>query len=306
MPWLDKAPSWNAVPAECERSERKCELSLGDSTMRISDTLRPTLRTGGRLLCLSLFLAPPAALTAPSADEVMRKAEQVAYFQGDDGRARVSMTIRDKRGATRKRTLTILRKDKSRGGGSREQKYYVYLHYPADVKDTVLMVWKHSGRDDDRWLYLPALDLVKRIAAGDKRTSFLGSDFFYEDISGRSISQDRFKLLETTDKYYVVEGKPRSPGKVEFSRYKAWIHRSSHLPVKVEFYDKQGRKHRVYEAQKVDKIQGNPTVTRSKMRNLQSGTETTLSFSKVRYDIGLDENIFTERRLRNPPRSQLK
>lgn len=272
--------------------------------MNITDMLKPKASAPGLYVWLLLILAPGAVWSAPSAEEIVRKAEQIAYFQGDDGRAKVSMAIKDDRGTNRKRTLTILRKDQ--GGRSMEQKYYVYLHYPADVKGTALMVWKHPGRDDDRWLYLPALDLVKRIAAGDKRTSFLGSDFFYEDISGRSISDDRHKLLETTDKYFVLEGVPKNPGSVEFSRYKIWIHRTSYLPVKVEFYDKQDRKHRVYEALKVDQIQGHPTVIRSRMRNLQTGGETTLTFSQVRYEIGLDEDVFSERHLRNPPRSHLK
>jgi len=56
----------------------------------------------------------------------------------------------------------ILRRDVADGG---DQKFYVYFLEPADVRKMVYMVWKHTDRDDDRWLYLPALDLVKRIAA---------------------------------------------------------------------------------------------------------------------------------------------
>ena len=117
---------------------------------------------------------------------IVNKANLVAYYQGQDGKAKVNMVIRDKQGQKRHREFIIIRKDVKDGG---DQKYYVYFLKPADVRKMVYMVHKHTDqkKDDDRWLYLPALDLVKRIAAGDKRTSFVGLNFLYEDVSGRSL-----------------------------------------------------------------------------------------------------------------------
>ncbi len=172
---------------------------------------------------------------------------------------------------------------------------------PSDLKNTVLLVWKHPGGDDDRWLYLPALDLAKRIAASDKRTSFLGSDFLYEDISGRGMNADTHQLIETTKDYYVLKNIPREPDTVEFSEYTMWIHRQTFLPVKVEYLDKQGKKYRVYEALEVETIQGYPTITRSRMQDLALKQESTMEFTHIKYDRDLPEDIFTERYLRNPP-----
>ena len=168
------------------------------------------------------------------------------------------------------------------------------------------MVWKHPRRDDDRWLYLPALDLVKRIASGDKRTSFLGSDFFYEDISGRRISDDRHRLIETTDDYFVLDNVPRRPEQVDFSRFTLWVHRDSFVPVRAEYFDRQDRKYRQYEALEVSIVQGYPTVIKSRMSNLRDGGETVLEFDRVAYDLGLPERIFSERYLRQPPMSLLR
>src|SRR5690606_38275237 len=98
-----------------------------------------------------------------------------------------------------------------------EQKFYVYFTRPADVNKMGFLVWKKLDTDDDRWLYLPALDLVKRIAASDKRTSFVGSDFYYEDVSGRDIDEDHHELIDTTDNYYVLKNTPRNPSSVEFA-----------------------------------------------------------------------------------------
>ncbi len=247
----------------------------------------------------------------PSVDEIVKKANHAAYYQGKDGRAQVTMTIvNEGSGATRTREFIILRRDAD-GDADGEQKLYVYFQRPADVNKMVFMVWKHEGKDDDRWLYLPALDLVKRIAATDKRTSFVGSDFYYEDVSGRGIHEDKHELVETTKSFYVLKNTPIAPESVEFAYYKVWIHKTTFLPVKTEYYGKDGRKYREYTAEKVDKIKGEKgeeyqTVTRSSMTDLNAKTKTTLEYKEVKYDIGLPEDIFTERYLRRAPTQYLR
>jgi outer membrane lipoprotein-sorting protein len=100
--------------------------------------------------------------------------------------------------------------------------------------------------------------------------------------------------------------KPKDPKSVEFASYKMWIHKTSFLPVKAEFYDAKGEKIREAQALEVQQIQDYPTVTRSSMKDLRTGSTTTISYSKVEYNIELTEDIFTERYLRNPPRAQLR
>ncbi|MBV1888694.1 MAG: outer membrane lipoprotein-sorting protein, partial [Proteobacteria bacterium] len=134
-------------------------------------------------------------------DQIVQKANLAAFYSGADGRAETRMQIVDGQGRKQTRQFTILRRDRQDGG---DQQYLVLFSYPADIRGTLFLVEKHPAGDDDRWLYLPGLDLVKRIASGDKRTSFVGSDFFYEDVSGRGLSEDDHKLVETTDKFYVV------------------------------------------------------------------------------------------------------
>lgn len=255
-------------------------------------------------LLLVSSLAISASAYAMDAGEVVAKANRTAYYQGDDGRARVKMEIIDSQGRKRMRDFTILRKDI--GDGEAEQKFYVYFNRPADVSKTVFMVYKHVGGDDDRWLYLPALDLVKRIAASDERTSFVGSDFFYEDVSGRSPSEDSHELLETTDNYFVIKSTPKVADAVEFSYYKSYIHKTSFIPVKIEYYDKKGEKYREGSAEKVDTVQGYPTVTQGSMSDLRSGSKTVLSYGSVQYDLGLPDDIFAERYLRQAPMEFLK
>lgn len=247
----------------------------------------------------------------PSVDEIVHKANYMAYYQAADGRADVTMTIVDQQDRERNRQFTIVRRDSAPEDADDkefigDQKFYVYFRRPADVNKMVFMVWKHVDSDDDRWLYLPALDLVKRIAASDKRTSFVGSHFFYEDVSGRSINADKHELVETTDTYYVLKNTPKDPESVEFAHYKMWIHKDSFIPIKTEYYDKNGTKFRVYQVLKVDTVDGRLTVTRSKMSDLRAQGHTTLKYSEVTYNAGIPDDVFTERYLRKPPRKYLR
>ena len=255
------------------------------------------------LFALTLALASALPSGALTADEIVEKANLASYYAGTDGQARASMVIEDREGRTREREFTILRRDKIDGG---EQFYYVYFHKPGDVRKTVFMVHKHVDQDDDRWLFLPALDLVKRIAASDKRTSFVGSHFFYEDVSGRSPAADDHALVEETAEHYVLENTPRNSGSVEFARYTVWVDRKTFLPVKAEYRDAQGKVFRRLSVLKVEEIQGIPTVTQARMEDLNTGGKTTMTFEKVQYDQGIPEDVFTERYLRNPPREYIR
>jgi len=244
--------------------------------------------------------ATAETVQVPSVDEIVNKANLAAYYQGADGKAKVKMTITDKKGQQRLREFIILRKDVKDGG---DQNYYVYFQKPADVRKMVFLVHKHTDpkTDDDRWLYLPGLDLVKRIAAGDKRTSFVGSDFLYEDVSGRSLAEDTHELAKTTNELFVIKNVPKEPDTVEFSYYDVSIDRKTFIPMKMEYYDKNGKLYRIIESKKIETIQDFPTVVKSVVSDLNTGSNTEMEFTGVKYDIKLGD-IFTERYLRRPPK----
>lgn len=249
------------------------------------------------LKSIAIFFLTTLAFSA-DVDEIVEKANKAAYYTGKDGKAAVKMVITDGKGGTRERAFKILRLN----GKDGDQKFYVYFEEPSDVRKMAYLVWKKAKGDDDRWLWLPALNLVKRIAPGDKRTSFVGSDFVYEDVSGRGIHEDTHEIIEETDTHWVLMNKPKDAGSVEFVSYKLWIAKDSYLPTKAEYTNKEGKVYRRVEALKIEDVQGNPTVIESKVSDLITGGSTVNTFSDVQYEIGLKDRIFTERFLRRPPR----
>lgn len=247
---------------------------------------------------------PAAAADLVDVEEIVRLANQAAFYSGQDGRAESRMTIVDSQERKQVRQFTILRRNAGEVGG--DQDFLVQFSYPTDVRDTAFLVKKHVDRDDDRWLYLPSLDLVKRIAAGDKRTSFVGSHFFYEDVSGRSLSEDVHTLIETTADQYVVRNVPKDPKSVEFTEFTVWINKDTMLPVVSEFKNASGEVYRRVEALEIQEIQGHATATRMKVSDLDRGAYTINEMRFIQYDIGLPEDVFTERSLRTPPKKWLQ
>jgi len=253
---------------------------------------------------LFLFLMGIGSVYAQmSADDIAGRASHMGYYQDKDGRSQAKMVITDSQGRRRERQMTILRFNISDNG---DQKYYVYFDKPSDVKGMAYIVWKHLSKDDDRWLYLPALDLVRRVASSDKRSSFAGTNFLYEDVSGRSVNLDNHELLSSEGDSYMIKNTPKDADQVEFSYYQVQVDKSNFIPLKAEYYDKEGKLYRIVEAAEIKEIQGYPTIVKMIAQDLNSGSSTTAEFTDISYGIGINDSIFTERYLRNPPMQWIK
>ena len=258
-------------------------------------------------LLLVGWLVPASLLHAEtlSAEEVMKRYTQAFFYAGQDFQAKVAMRLVDKAGRERQRSLTMLRLNAKTG---LNQKYYMYFHGPADVRGTAFLVWKYADKDDDRWLYIPAIKLTSRIAAKDNQSSFVGSDFTYEDVSGRDIGTDSYKLLKEESlegkDCYVVESVPK--GESAFTRRISWIDKASFLPLKEEYYDVQNELYKVFTAGEVKEIKGRPTIVQRAMKNLKTEHHTETAFENVNYDAGLEDNLFAERYLQRPPEKLTK
>lgn len=235
-----------------------------------------------------------------TAGEIVARNQQAFYSPGADMKARIKMTLISAAGDTRVRELTMLRRN-AKGG---DQQYFIYFHQPADVRGMTFLILKYPQRDDDRWFFMPALNLVRRIAARDSAQSFVGSDFTYEHVSGRDLQADRHTLRGEEKRRgkdcYVIESQATAPA--EYSRKVAWIDKATWLPVEEEYFDVRGELFKVFTADETRDAGGHATVTRRTMKNVKTGHRTEVVFADVAYDVGIDPQIFSERYLREPPR----
>lgn len=244
-----------------------------------------------------------------TAAEILDRAQAAFYSPGSDMKARVVMDLIHTDGKKRTRVLTMLRKNVP---GGREQRYFLYFHEPGDVRRTAFLVWKYLEKDDDRWIFIPAVNMTRRIAARDSRSSFVGSDFSYEDISGRDLGADSHTSLREErlgdSSCYVVQSTPKAPA--DFSRKLSWIDKTSWLPLKEEYYDAQSQLARVFTADKIEAVGAGgktyATVLKRTMKNVQNGHRTEVAFESVAYDVGIAQEVFTERSLQQAPEKWIR
>lgn len=224
---------------------------------------------------------------------IAKQVDQKTHGYGDLT-ASLVMVLKDSRGQTSYRRMRIQTLEIP-GNGERS---LCIFEEPADVKDTALLTHAHRQSEDDQWLYLPALRRVKRIAGASKASSFVGSEFSYEDIAGQQLEKYTYRylgqeLLDGND-CYVIERIPIDRRNCGYSRQKAWIDKAEYRILKVDYYDRRGALHKTLTMhgyrRYLDKFW---RPDRMVMVNHQSGKSTELIWSKYRFQVGLRPEDFS-------------
>ena len=155
-----------------------------------------TIRTSLLLLVIMQLARINAAELSPV--EIMQRVDERS--DGNSAVAEYTMVMIDRRERQRLRDLKIFSKD-----FGADTKVLSLFESPADIRGTAYlnMDWNDPTRDDDSWLYLPALQRVKRIASSDTSDSFLGSDFTYADINGFELDWYDYRFVNESE---IVDG----------------------------------------------------------------------------------------------------
>lgn len=217
---------------------------------------------------------------------------------GEDMLSDLRMTLTNARGDQRVREIKQYLKD----FGSEEKKIMFFLS-PADVRETSFMNWSYDeeGRDDDQWIYLPALKKVKRISSDSKSDSFMGSDFTYDDLGDRHPSEDTHTVLKEDtvngEECFVVESIPKEE-EYMYSRTVTWVVKDRWVGAQKEFYDEDGDLLKILTVKKYEQISGYWIVLDTEMRDVQEEHTTLMEMENVVLDSGIADKTFTERIMR--------
>ena len=218
---------------------------------------------------------------------------------GDTRSSDMELTLVKKNGSTRQRKLSSWAMDEGK-----DTKKIMFFTYPGDVKGTGFLTWDYDDtkKDDDKWLYLPAMKKTRRISGSSSKTDyFMGTDFTYDDMGSRNVDEDTHTLLreEVRDghKCWVVESRPIDKREI-YSRKVMWISQEYLTSIYVEYYDKLDKLHRVFSASKIENVQGFWTVMHMEMKNVQTGHSTIIEMKNPQYNIsGVDKSMFTVSKL---------
>jgi hypothetical protein len=260
-------------------------------------------------LCLTLCLALLAAVPRPSltADEIARRVQD--RDSGKDSRADLRMKLFDRRDRVRERALSLLTlRGRGTPGAPKTapdgDRLLIRFTYPNDIRGTSFLVWKHPAGEEERFLYVPSLGRVRRIAGSEAQESFVGSDFSYEDIGGRELEDFTYTLLDETSAWtssdgaahpaYRLESK-RTDRSAEFPRVVSLVLKDTFVVVQADVHNRRGEKQKVYSVKRLQQTQGIWTVVESSMTNDLDKTRTELVVEKIEYNTGLKEDGFSRR-----------
>lgn len=244
-------------------------------------------------ICLLIFLMPN--LYAESGRTIMQNVidnQKVSSSAMD-----IRMVLIDKNGGNSNRRIQTLVVDED----GLTKTITLFLE-PASVKNTRFLTIQNESRDDDQWIYLPALRKVKRIAATEKDGSFMGSDFSYSDMSFSqdAVGDSTHTLLreETLNdvECYVVESIPKAPGDSSYGKQISWVDKETWLTARVEFYAKDKTTlDKVLTSEDFKQIEGRWIAGRVTMTTNLSGHKTVLEIKQVKYGIPINSAYFTTR-----------
>lgn len=241
---------------------------------------------------LLLVLLVPA-LTAETGAEIMH---QVIDTQKADSSAMdIRMILTDKEGNSNSRRIqTLVANDNGL------TKTITLFLEPASVKNTRFLTIQNESRNDDQWIYLPALRKIKRIAATEKGGSFMGSDFSYSDMSYSDASVDEAEHTLLREEMYngydcfVVESIPIDGTDSAYGKEISWVDKQTWLVAKVEFYGRNGLEMvKLLTAEEFKRTQDRWQAGKITMSTIGTGHRTTLEIRQVKYNIQINPAFFT-------------
>ena len=200
---------------------------------------------------------------------------------------------------------------KQYGGGSNGLKNTVFdFIQPASVKGTRILQAEKVGRNDERWIYLPELRTVRRIAQGDRYKSFVGSELTYNDMTLRELDEDKNEMLSESENVTVagtsyncwkIKSTPYKLNEVEYGYRISWFDKKSYVPVRIEFYDKRNpdKMIKLSEVEKLEMVKGvtgieYPLRRSNLVTNLLTKRKTRIVVKYFKFDEIISDSYFNQ------------
>lgn len=258
----------------------------------------------GMATLLAVQLAAPA--WGQTGREIMQRVSD--RDDGDNQTSQMEMILIDDKGNKRIRKLKSFGKDKGKDSQS-----LVFFLSPGDVKGTGFLTYDYdeSGKDDDQFLYLPALRKTKRIASSDKSGSFMGTDFNFSDLTKPDLDDYTFKMKkEVTVNGHLtwqIEATPKSKEVMEeigYSKSVLWVRQDNLMMLRSIRWVHKSRRVKYFQVRKMEKIDGIWVALELSMTTKEGKKtvhSTLLRNSDVKFNQKFSKNMFSVRQLEKGP-----
>ncbi len=252
---------------------------------------------------LAVFSASLFAAELPNGDEIAQKIN--ARDEGTAVSRLLTMEMTDRHDKVRVRETRAFRKYY----GDEKRTAIFYLK-PKNIKDTAFLTYDYAEKekDDDQWLYLPAMRKVRRISASDRGDYFLGTDFSYEDIK----LETRVSLEDYTRKTlgesevdgvhcYLIEETAidnETAEELGHNRRESCVDNMIWIVRKSQYWDLQNKLLKTTYFKDISKVQGIWTAHKIEVENHKTGHKTVFTFSDVDYSESVSDRVFTQNSLK--------
>lgn len=241
----------------------------------------------------------PARLTAR---QIMEKVEN--RDAGDNGSSEMRMTLIDDLNRRRVRTIRSFFKE----SGDINYKVLFFLT-PADVQGTGFLTYsyKDSGKQDEQWIHLPALQKTKRIPSTSKKESFMGSDFTYADMASKDIDDYKYAILKESDvngtPVWLIQALPINQEVIDETGYEKsvlFVRKDNYVIARAVYWVADEPLLKYMDVKDLQLIDGVWVATETHMTTRagrQFVHQTILELADVRFNQDLDDDLFTLHRL---------
>jgi outer membrane lipoprotein-sorting protein len=218
-----------------------------------------------------------------TAIEILKKSDSIINAPKDQD-LNMKLILTDKYGTEKEREISMIQK----GSDKRMIKFLS----PADQKGIAFL----DLPDDKMYLYLPAFKKVRRISGHIKNQKFAGTDFTYDDMA-TIIYADEYtpQLMNTSGDHFILSLTPNDDIQKEYSQLRMWIRKDNFYQEKIEYYDEDIKLWKISERRQIEKV-GEYWVSKElEIQDLKESHKTTSILEQVKFDTGLNDNLFTQR-----------
>lgn len=243
-----------------------------------------------------------------TAREIMERVDN--RYTGDSAVSEAQLILIDRNERERVRDLRLFSLEED--GVTKSITFFLA---PADVAGTAYLSYDHDANDDEAWLYLPALKQVRRVAASDRASSFMGSDFSYSDLNGTTIDWYDYQLISDNEEVdghraWLIESTPRAEyheralNETGYERSRLWIRQDNFMQVQAQIWVERGGRIKYFTARDIREVDGVWTAHRIQMittRNGQREHGSVFQIHDVTYNQHSDPSLFTTAAMQRGP-----
>lgn len=255
-------------------------------------------QTGCILVLLWIVaLAIPARLAAAPLDAHQIMEQVHTQTDGRSMQMRAGFEVFDREGRSRKKEFTYRRV----GSGDRTKVLAVFTA-PEEARGVALLSLQQPGQPAEQFIYTPATDRVRSVVAQERSSRFLGTDFSYEEIGESALDDFSYRIIADGNlidgrRTYKIEARPIDSSRSQYTYLYLWVAQDVPVIVFEQMYGAEGNLVRTLHATDLRRVDGFWGARRTEVATPADGTHSVLTIHEVKFNLPLDETIFTRQAL---------